>query len=831
MIDLHILSAATVLQRGKYKIVRELGHGSFGITYLAKTRVKMAGVLSEMETEIDVAIKEFFMSDINTRAHDGTSVEGSSGSVFTNYRRKFRKEAENLARLSHDNIVRVIDVFDENNTTYYVMQYVEGGSLDEYIAARGRLSEQETFTVLRNTGDALRYMHSHKMLHLDLKPRNIMRRASDGHIFLIDFGLSKHFTDNGEPESSTTVGHGTPGYAPLEQAKYRGDGSFPATLDVYALGATAFKMLTGKRPPEASDILNDGFPSADLLSAGVSRLTVECIERAMSAGRRQRYQTVDAFLSALGCADRSAGYDSEETDFKEAVSRTSAREVPTPVSEHTPRPVMPTPAAQPYKSVLPPEPEPSFFVRHKGLVAMICVAVFAVIGFMLFRRGDDTGKLVNDHDYVDLGLSVMWATCNVGADSPSDHGDYFAWGETAPKSEYTEDNCKNNSKYLGDISGNPQYDAASANWGGSWRIPTHKEMRELVDQCDWVWTTQNGHNGYKVTSKINGNSIFLPAAGGYGESLVEMEEWGYYWTSKSDEDGPCHLHFANDDLGTGWSPYFAGQCVRPVFDKPANTDNTQTRIAEDKRQQEEAEQARLAEEKRKQQEAEQARLAEQKRQQQEAEQTRLAEEKRKQEEAEQARLAEERRKQEESERQKSVTGSIAGHDYVDLGLSVKWATCNVGASSPSDYGNYYSWGYTKPYQSNDDEKIYGKDMGDIAGNYTYDAARNNWGGSWRLPTRNECQELIDKCTWTWTTQGGHNGYKVTSKTNGNSIFLPAAGWCYRSSCYLVGDGGYYHSSTPHERYTESAYILSFYEYLGVTRASRSSGGSVRPVSK
>ncbi len=328
MIDQHTLSAATVLQRGKYKIVRELGHGSFGITYLAKTRVKMAGVLGEMETEIDVAIKEFFMSDINTRAHDGTSVEGSSGSVFTNYRRKFRKEAENLARLSHDNIVRVIDVFDENNTTYYVMQYVEGGSLDEYIAARGRLSEQETFTVLRNTGDALRYMHSHKMLHLDLKPRNIMRRASDGHIFLIDFGLSKHFTDNGEPESSTTVGHGTPGYAPLEQAKYRGDGSFPATLDVYALGATAFKMLTGKRPPEASDILNDGFPSNDLLSLGISRSTVECIERAMSAGRRQRYQTVDAFLSALGCADRSAADRSEDTvsDIDSSAAQSSKSE-------------------------------------------------------------------------------------------------------------------------------------------------------------------------------------------------------------------------------------------------------------------------------------------------------------------------------------------------------------------------------------------------------------------------------------------------------------------------------------------------------------------------
>lgn len=306
MNDRQILPAGTLLQQGKYRIEHTLGRGSFGITYLAAATIKMTGALGEMETEIHVAVKEFFMSDINSRSHDGTSVEGSSGTVFANYRRKFRKEAENLARLSHDNIVHVIDVFDENNTTYYVMQYVDGGSLDDYIASRGRLSEGETFAILRDVGAALSYMHRHKMLHLDLKPKNIMRRGSDGHIFLIDFGLSKYFTEGGEPESSTTIGHGTPGYAPLEQARYRHDGSFPATIDVYALGATAFKMLTGKRPPEASDILNDGFPSDDLLSLGVSRPTMESIRRAMSAERRSRYQTVDEFLSALGLFDHAA---------------------------------------------------------------------------------------------------------------------------------------------------------------------------------------------------------------------------------------------------------------------------------------------------------------------------------------------------------------------------------------------------------------------------------------------------------------------------------------------------------------------------------------------
>lgn len=343
MTDPQILSTGTLLQQGKYKIVGRLGQGSFGITYLAAAKIKMTGALGEMETEIHVAVKEFFMSDINSRSHDGTGVEGSSGTVFTNYRRKFRKEAENLARLSHDNIVHVIDVFDENNTTYYVMQYVDGGSLDDYIASRGRLSEGETFAILRDVGAALSYMHRHKMLHLDLKPKNIMRRGSDGHIFLIDFGLSKYFTEGGEPESSTTIGHGTPGYAPLEQARYRHDGSFPATIDVYALGATAFKMLTGKRPPEASDILNDGFPSDDLLSQGISSPTVESIRRAMSAERRSRYQTVDEFLSALCPADvavssSSAASSSEETDLDDAKRDIAVSVIASPSQKHDSQP-------------------------------------------------------------------------------------------------------------------------------------------------------------------------------------------------------------------------------------------------------------------------------------------------------------------------------------------------------------------------------------------------------------------------------------------------------------------------------------------------------------
>ncbi len=190
------------------------------------------------------------------------------------------------------------------------------------------------------------------------------------------------------------------------------------------------------------------------------------------------------------------------------------------------------------------------------------------------------------------------------------------------------------------------------------------------------------------------------------------------------------------------------------------------------------------------------------------------------------------------DKSENTSGMINGHEYVDLGLpsGVKWATCNVGASSPSDYGDYFAWGETTPKSEYTIEncKTLDKSIGDISGNSQYDAARANWGGSWRLPSKKECEELRDKCTWTWTTQGGHNGYKVTG-SNGKSIFLPVAGLRGESSLgrARAGDSGYYWSSTPLEYSTQSAYYLCFYSsgHRVAWYYYRSSGRSVRPVSE
>lgn len=174
---------------------------------------------------------------------------------------------------------------------------------------------------------------------------------------------------------------------------------------------------------------------------------------------------------------------------------------------------------------------------------------------------------------------------------------------------------------------------------------------------------------------------------------------------------------------------------------------------------------------------------------------------------------------------------VNGHEYVDLGLSVKWATCNVGANKPEEYGNYYAWGetITKSSYTSDNSKTYGKVMTDIAGNVNYDAARANWGGSWRMPTKAEMQELYNSCTWTWTTQNGVNGYKVKGP-NGNSIFLPAAGYRYDGSLYRAGSDGSCWGSAPYESGSYSAYDLCFnssYHYMN--NFYRYYGLSVRPV--
>lgn len=282
-----------------YKIMDVLGQGTFGITYKAK--VEMKGALGRLDSNMYVAVKEFFMKEVNGRENSSvTSGSTSNGGLFYYYRDKFEREARNLSTLSHPNIVKVLEAFHANGTTYYSMEYIDGISLDKKIAQspQGRMPLTEAIETLKQIGAAIAFMHSRNMLHLDVKPGNVMMRK-DGTAVLIDFGLSKQYTSDGEPESSTKVGAGTPGYAPIEQASYHEGKGFPTMMDVYALGGTLFKMLTGQRPPEASEILNEGFPTDSLRQLFIPDNIVNSISRAMAPLKKDRWQTVDEFVKHL----------------------------------------------------------------------------------------------------------------------------------------------------------------------------------------------------------------------------------------------------------------------------------------------------------------------------------------------------------------------------------------------------------------------------------------------------------------------------------------------------------------------------------------------------
>ena len=195
----------------------------------------------------------------------------------------------------------------------------------------------------------------------------------------------------------------------------------------------------------------------------------------------------------------------------------------------------------------------------------------------------------DNHEWVDLGLpsGTLWATCNVGANAPEEYGDYFAWGETAPKEYYDWSTykwcngsyktmtkyCTNSSYgYNGFTDGktelDPEDDAAYVNWGPSWRMPTTEQQRELYETCSSVWTTQNGVNGRLFTGP-NGNTLFLPAAGyRWGESLNDAGSYGFYWSRALYSSDPSDAYFLGFCSGgwSGWSIYYRGygHAVRAV---------------------------------------------------------------------------------------------------------------------------------------------------------------------------------------------------------------------------------------------------------------------------
>ena len=578
------LRKGAVLQGGRYRIERLLGQGGFGITYMA--------IQSGLNRK--VAIKEFFMRDLCNRDDETSHVSVPSlGSqeLVSRFKDKFLKEAATIAAMENEHIVRIHDIFEENGTAYYVMEYLGEDNLQSRIPASG-MPYQEAVGYIMQIAAALGYIHSQNILHLDIKPSNVLfRKGTDA--VLIDFGVSKHYDGEGGSQTSSTPVGLSRGYAPLEQNKAGGVSQFTPSTDIYALGATFYKLVTGQTPPEADEVNENGLPA---FPSSVPSEIASVIEKAMEPKRKDRPQNIDEFLAFLDSASESVSVNPRtgqvdpdpvviEPDILEPEPAVDPSEDKTAFENEAVHDTDKPSAPVSESSSQNPQSSPKKKSRKwlwwllALLVTVLCAAAVMFMGKEP-NKAEEVAKSVSltgthmGYEWVDLGLpsGLKWATCNIGASSPEEYGDYFAWGETSPKEEYRPTNSasygSSDSKW-DNIGGNPSYDAAAANWGGDWRLPTGKEFQELIDNCDWEWVTQNGHNGYKVTGP-NSQSIFLPAAGWrYGAGGGSVGSFGDYWSSTPDESktcNACNLCFGEGNHNVNWGNRFRGRSVRPVLE-------------------------------------------------------------------------------------------------------------------------------------------------------------------------------------------------------------------------------------------------------------------------
>jgi len=541
------LKPGSFLQGGKYKIEKVLGQGGFGITYLATQEL----------LDRKVCIKEFFYKEYCERDEATSHVSlgtQSNHEIVERFMNKFLKEARTISQLEHPHIIRIHDIFKENNTAYYVMEYIEGESLNDKVNQSGAMPESEAVEYIKQVASALDFIHQQSINHLDVKPANIMIRKLDNKAVLIDFGLSKQYDAQGGQTSTTPVGI-SHGYAPMEQYKQGGVSSFSPQTDIYALGATLYKLVTGNTPPQAMDILDEGLPS---LPSSLSSSVAGKIKKAMQPRKVDRPKSIDEFLSGLNVSTQNTKTVQDEVKVQPKQSEDEATMILNQ-QENKERKQQSQYVGDSPKPTISFEPvENKEEKKNKDKVGCSLILILGCfILFFMTRDCDGSStydsnnssnqvisSVINNHSYVDLGLSVKWASCNVFANTNMNVGEFFPW------------------TLIYDQNSN----VVTNNWGKEWRLPTREEFQELIDQCEWSYDSKK--KGFWIEGK-NGNKIFLPASGHkYDDNL--SSGGACYWTStlyKQYSNGAFVLS-VYEDYNYKWEAYKANFkfLVRPVLD-------------------------------------------------------------------------------------------------------------------------------------------------------------------------------------------------------------------------------------------------------------------------
>ena len=514
------LPVGSTLMQGKYRIVAVLGQGGFGITY--KGEHTMLGTT--------VAIKEFFMKGACERDENSTHVttSQSNSELASRFRTKFLKEAKTLAALKHPNIIRVFDVFEDNGTAYYVMDYIEGNNLSDIVEGKGRLSEPLALKYIRQVANALNYLHQKKLLHLDVKPANILLDKNTGNAILIDFGVSKQYDQDGQ-QTSTTPPAISKGYSPVEQyAQGSNVKTFSPATDIYSLAATLYKLVTGNTPPESNLLLNEDEqlpPYPSNVSETTRNAIAECLQT-----RKKRPQSICEFLQLLDSEPISNIDTPEEEDtILKSQYKKSQEVLTTPIKTN--------------KDNL------------NTVLKIGAVIAFVVIICVLFNKCG--GSSSNDSSDEDLDSVVYEPPVDTAA---------VAWDDSTASYEdiYTDDTDNDVSYVSPKNQSNDEITKGSEDYeSGAKFVGTFKNGIRL--KGTFTWADGDRFEGDFKDGKISNGVYYYKNGNKFSGSFDfnERKENGtFYWTDGDRFEGS----FKNDKLSSGIYYYKNGNKFSGSFD-------------------------------------------------------------------------------------------------------------------------------------------------------------------------------------------------------------------------------------------------------------------------